>query len=164
MIQIKSGNIFDSEAQVLVCPVNCVGVMGAGLAKQFAERIPGLFEDYKRACYHSVIAIPGDMYVFDFYDSHIQPVMCVATKSHWRVESTRQGVERCLQNMSHWIFKMTNIDGIFRLNKFTRNEKITSLAMPKIGCGLGGLSWEVVKPLAYKYLEPFEKFTIEIYE
>lgn len=149
MIVFKSGNLFDSECQTLVNTVNCIGVMGAGIAKQYKQKYPEMFGEYKLACNNKELNIGGDIWVWDYIDLYKpKKILCFATKEHWMYPSKIEWIERGLQN-------------------FVKNYKkwnITSIAWPKLGCTNGKLNWEnEVKPLMFKYLQPLD-IICEIYE
>ena len=159
-IEYVKGNIFEQGAFMLVNPVNCVGVMGAGLAKQFKERFPHMFEDYERGCYYGLYGA-GELGFFYEKDNGI----CnFPTKGHWRENSTLEYIEKGLQAMIHY-FEYANNDGFKYWQKLSRG-KCTSIAFPKLGCGYGNLDWEKdVKPLFEKYLprlKQFEKIIVVI--
>lgn len=127
MITIKHGSIFDSTADVFVCPVNCVGVMGKGLALEFKRRFPKEAEYYAYACKHGILIAGGEYTV--------GRIMYVATKEHWKDPSQIKWVNSCLINI--------------------RDEAKTykkSIAIPQLGCGCGGLDWSDVWPLYEKHL------------
>lgn len=126
MITTKHGSIFDSTAQVLVCPVNCVGVMGKGLALEFKRRWPEIYERYRDDCDRGG-AKGGD--VWD-YDSKV----LIATKQHWRNRSKAEWINRGLATLAYICCY--------------RN----SIALPQLGCGCGGLDWADVWPLYEKHL------------
>lgn len=132
MITTKHGSIFDSTAQVLVCPVNCVGVMGKGLALEFRRRWPRMFIDYRSDCLDMRYK-PG--YVYE-YDAPLQSktILCAATKDHWRDPSNARWVEDCLKEISFMY------------------SHHASIAIPQLGCGCGGLDWSEVWPLYEKHL------------
>lgn len=156
MIVFKTGNIFDSECQTLVNTVNCIGVMGAGLAKQFKQKFPEMFNEYKLACKRGLLKSGGDMWVWDNIDifKH-KKILCFATKEHWMYSSKLEWIEQGLQLFTH---KWDN-------DKYTYEKLgITSIAWPKLGCTNGKLNWEEqVKPLMFKYLQPLD-IICEIYE
>lgn len=135
----QKGDIFTSGCQTIVCPVNTVGVMGAGLALQFKRRIPGLFAAYKEACTFKLLTTQK-VWVYQVPDSDLQ-VLCLASKEHWRKPSKLSYVEDSLRDLVE------------------RHEElgITSLAIPPIGCGLGQLDYvKCVRPLLEELLEPLE--------
>lgn len=149
MIIWKTGDIFDSECQTLVNTVNCIGVMGKGLALQFKQRYPEMFDEYRLACKINQIHIGGDIMVWDYIDMYNpRKILCFATKEKWWNPSKLVWIERGLQ-------------------MFVNTYKafgITSIAWPKLGCTNGKLNWEnEVKPLMIKYLEPLP-IKCEIYE
>lgn len=144
MIRIVNGDIFDSKMQTLVNPVNMVGVMGAGLAKQFHDRYPGLFVCYDQACGNGRLRQRG-LYLWKPEDFGVNWVLCFPTKNHWTEQSDLRLIERGLE--------------VFRQGY--QKSGITSIAFPALGCGLGGLKWEVVEPLMMEHLDlPIE---VEIY-
>ncbi len=128
LIDIKA-DIFKSRMQTLVCPVNCKGVMGAGLAKQFAIRYPGLRDAYEEACNNGDIK-PGEPEVFDFNG---RLVVCFPTKDHWATNSPLQFIH----------------EGLDFLVKHKQDLGIISIAFPMLGCGLGKLPKNEVFPVIY---------------
>lgn len=134
-------NIFDSSAKVLVNPVNCVGVMGAGLAKQFRDKYPDMFKDYVLRCRRGFQ--PGQLHCWRTPSGQI--IANFPTKYHWRDPSRVQYIE----------------DGLEALNSLVLNNRLGSIAMPKIGCGLGGLSWSTVKPIIRRYLGCDGRISVE---
>lgn len=132
MIQYIKGDIFDSPAQTIVNPVNCKGVMGAGLAKQFKERYPYMYYTYRKACDANLLK-PGKLMLHRAEDHWI---LNFPTKDDWRNTSEIRYIESGLQ-------------------KFVQTYQahgITSVAFPPLGCGLGGLDFSLVKLLFEKYL------------
>lgn len=131
MIRHVTGNILDDDAEALVNPVNCVGVMGAGLAKQFKERFPDNFRKYLEACETGAVKL-GSVYVTE-EDGPLSRIYIVnfPTKRHWK-------------DRSHlaWI-----ACGLMDLRRTCGDLGIRSLAIPQVGCGLGGLDWADVLPL-----------------
>jgi len=137
-IVYTQGDILESDADMLVNPVNCVGVMGAGLAKQFAKRYPTLVQPYKTACEFGGVAIGAERNrLFDFYVEG-KCIVCFPTKQHWHDNSTLLIIEKSLITLRGWLLD--------------EHEWQTSVALPPIGCGLGGLDWKNVKPLVEKHL------------
>lgn len=143
MIRFVSGDLLESQAQTLVNPVNCRGVMGKGLAKVFKERRPAMFREYREACKRGEVR-PGRPLLHRDGD---RQVLCVPTKDDFDRPSTLEIVEA----------------GLRAIRDRFAEWGITSLALPALGCGLGGLAWADVKPLIESVLEelPIE---IEVYE
>jgi len=127
MIHYISGNIFDSTADALVNPVNTVGVMGKGLALQFKNKYPENFEVYLKACKGGAFRI-GDLLAVKEKD---KVIINFPTKEHWKEPSKYEYL----------------IAGFNSLPKIIEGYNIRSIAVPKLGCGNGGLDWNVVKPL-----------------
>jgi O-acetyl-ADP-ribose deacetylase (regulator of RNase III) len=144
MIAICKGSIFGSKAQCLVVPVNCVGVAGKGLALEFKKRFPSWFSDYAYACKNQLIC-PGDAYYYK-HDGIV--FYSVATKDGWKNPSRLEWVSSGLAELASDICK----------------SKYPSVAIPALGCGLGGLAWADVEPLitAAAMLMPPET-VVEVY-
>ncbi len=142
-MKIKIGNIFDSKSTTLVNTVNCVGVMGKGIALDFKKKYPFMFKDYLQLCEQREVK-PGRPYYYS--DSSGISIINFPTKDHWRSPS-----------------KLSYI--IAGLDWFRENYKrleITSIAFPPLGCGNGGLRWDVVGPIMYEKLSDLP-IDIEIY-
>lgn len=129
-VRVVTGDLFADDAQCLVNAVNTVGVMGAGVAKQFAKRWPGMLDDYRRACRTGLCAI-GHVYFWRNWGG-LTPgpdwIANLPTKDHWRDPSQYSYVSHGLTSL---------VAGVSR-------REITSVAMPALGCGLGGLDFEQV--------------------
>jgi O-acetyl-ADP-ribose deacetylase (regulator of RNase III) len=134
-------DIFASTAQTLVCPVNTVGAMGAGLALAFKIRFPGLLEAYQRACAKDLFRKDG-IWVYEVKEmnSMTQKILCIPTKRHWRHPSKIEWVDQGLECIAE---KWKELD-------------IADLAIPAVGCGNGRLPWVPVRALIYKWLDPLE--------
>jgi len=144
MIEYIQGNIFTSNAKVLVNTVNTVGVMGKGVALEFKKYYPNMFDEYKKLCDEKKFDI-GDLHL---YKTSNKWILNFPTKKHWRNPSKIEYIEQGLQRLVQDAAKM----------------QITDIAMPKLGCGNGGLDWELqVKPLVEKYLKKFP-MNVAIYE
>mgnify|MGYP001239266549 CR=1 FL=1 len=148
MIEITRGNILNSETEALVNTVNCVGYMGKGIALQFKKAYPENYEAYRKACDAEQIR-PGNMHVFEtgsvFYPKYI---INFPTKRHWRGKSKLEDIQ----------------SGLNALVKEVREREIKSIAVPPLGCGLGGLEWRVVRPMIEKAFEPLGGVQIKLYE
>jgi len=145
-ISLKRGNLFNSKAQTLCNAVNTVGVMGAGIAKEFKSRYPEMFADYKQRCEEKRVLV-GEPYCWKPADGVAHWVLIFPTKQHWRNPSQIEWLESGLQH----------------LNESYEKWGISSLAMPALGCSLGGLDWKQVRPIMEKYLSEME-VPVEIYE
>jgi len=133
MITHQKGNIFASTAQTLVNPVNLVGVMGKGLALEFKEKYPPMFDQYKRLCDQKKFKIG----MLHLWKGHPKWVLNFPTKLDWRDLSGPEIVEA----------------GLFKFVNTFKEKGINSAAFPRLGCGEGGLDWEdVVKPMMEEYL------------
>lgn len=130
MIIINKGDIFDQNTQAIVNPVNCVGVMGKGLAKQFKEKYPENFHAYKTMCDKGKVQI-GQMFVLhNAVLRYKDPIIInFPTKDHWRNDSKMEYIDSGLESLRLMVGLMN----------------ITSIAIPALGCGLGGLDWNEVK-------------------
>ncbi len=131
MIRYEQGNLFDVPADIRINTVNCVGVMGAGVALAFKNRYPDMFKEYAKACKDGLVQ-PGEPHVWeknDFYDT--VTVVNLPTKKHWRQPSTYEYIEK----------------GLTWLHNFVARRGKARVIIPALGCGHGGLDWERVKPM-----------------
>lgn len=140
VIYYKKGDLFKSGAQVLVNPVNTVGVMGKGLALSFKNRFPHMFSVYKKACDNRSFSVGKLMLIKDGG----QQILLFPTKKDWRDPSKLEYIEK----------------GLEKFVQTYRIKNITSVAFPPLGCGCGGLNWNNVKPIMEKYLN---NITIDVY-
>lgn len=143
MISYTTGDILSSPAQVITNAVNCVGVMGKGLALQFKSKYPSMFQDYSVRCKNNKV-LPGRPYLYE--DDQVQ-ILNFPTKRDWRETSLLSDIE----------------EGLIYLSQNFREMGIYSLALPALGCGLGGLKWNEVKPLIEKYLSALPDLEVFIY-
>ena len=133
MIEYVEGNIFDSPAQVIVNTVNTVGVMGKGIALEFKNRYPQMFEKYKTACEKHALTI-GKLMLVSAPDHML---LLFPTKENWRYPSKLSYIEQ----------------GLKRFCDNYAQRGITSIAFPKLGCGNGELDWNEVRHLMERYLK-----------
>lgn len=136
-IDYRTGDLLAADAEALVNTVNCVGVMGKGIALQFKKAFPDNFKDYSIACERKEVR-PGQMFVFDTgrLDGKPKYIINFPTKRHWRARSRLSDVE----------------SGLTALADQIRRREICSVAMPALGCGHGGLEWEKVRSLIEREL------------
>jgi len=143
MVKVLIGDLFESQAQTLVNTVNCVGVMGKGVALEFKKRFPANFEDYARRCERKEVRL-GEPYLFR--DPSGRLIVNFPTKDHWRsparVKDIERGLDYFARHFAQWGVK--------------------SVAMPPLGCGNGGLEWSEVGPLIYQKLHHLP-IDIEVY-
>lgn len=144
MIKYLKGDIFSSKLQTITCPVNTVGVMGKGLALEFKKTFPGLMSDYATACTMEWLRI-GRPWIWKVND--VRNVLCFPTKAHWKKPSTYEYIEQ----------------GLLGMVQLHAQGELHAVAIPPLGCGLGGLDWEKVKPLIEKYLGDLG-IEVEVYE
>lgn len=138
-MQITRGNIFDANVEAIVNPVNCVGVMGRGLAQQFKTRHPENYTAYTQACDACEVQ-SGKMFIHA-HSSLFSPKFIInfPTKQHWRNDSRIEDIDAGLHDLARTI----------------KRHEIQSIAIPSLGCGLGGLSWDnQVRPLIEQVLAP----------
>lgn len=128
-VELTRGNILEADAEALVNTVNCVGVMGKGIALQFKNAYPENFLIYEKACRHSELA-PGKMLTVETGKLYPKYIINFPTKRHWKGKSQLEDVEL----------------GLTALVNEVRRLGIKSLAVPPLGCGNGGLQWHVVAP------------------
>lgn len=141
---ITNKSLFDVGAKGLVNPVNCVGVMGAGLALEFKKKFPKNYKDYVCFCKHGEYK-PG--IVFFTTENNII-LYNVATKNHWKDRSQLEWVEKGIRNLVECLLV----------------DKIESVAIPALGCGLGGLNWtKQVLPIFFRELQRLQYSDIIIY-
>src|SRR5439155_9797600 len=130
MLELTRGNILEADAEALVNTVNCIGVMGKGIALQFRNAFPDNFQAYERACrLHEVR--PGRMFVFETGRLYPKYIINFPTKRHWKGKARLSDIE----------------SGLVDLIKEVKRLRINSIAVPPLGCGNGGLEWTEVAPL-----------------
>lgn len=143
MITVQIGNLLESKAQTLVNTVNCVGVMGKGIALEFKKKFPDMFTDYVKRCERNEVKL-GEPYLFKtiFYPW----ILNFPTKDHWkavsRIEDIIKGLKYLIDHYKEW--------------------GITSIAVPPLGCGNGQLEWRIVGPTLYRYLSKLD-IPVELY-
>ncbi len=130
---VKIGNMFESKCATIVNAVNCVGVMGKGIALEFKRRYPEMYDEYVEKCKAGEVKV-GKPYVYNNADG--MKILNFPTKDHWRSPSRLSYV----------------IDGLNWFIKHYEEYEIKSIAFPALGCGNGGLSWEAVGSVMYNKL------------
>jgi O-acetyl-ADP-ribose deacetylase (regulator of RNase III) len=143
MVDVRVGDLFASQAQTLVNTVNCVGVMGKGVALEFKKRFPEMYADYVERCRRGKVKL-GEPYIYP--DLVGQWVLNFPTKDHWRSVSKLDDIVR----------------GLEYLTAHYKEWGIQSLAVPPLGCGNGQLEWRVVGPTLVKHLAQLD-IPVELY-
>ena len=149
MITETKENLLEAKTEALVNAVNCVGVMGKGIALQFRQEFSeDYFKDYKRVCQSGELAI-GKVHVYELKNAENNPRFIVnfPTKNHWRGQSRIEDIESGLQSL---------VEAVERV-------RIKSMAMPALGCGLGGLDYTEVKFLTEKIFDSFPQTRVFLY-
>ncbi len=148
MIEFVHGNILRADAEAIVNTVNCVGVMGRGIALQFKNAWPENFHAYANACKAEIVQ-PGKMFVFPTNQlTNPRYIINFPTKRHWRGASRMEDIE----------------SGLHALVDTIREYDIKSIAIPALGSGLGGLDWQQVRTRIVAAMQGLPDVTIYIYE
>jgi len=125
MIELERGSVLEADVEAVVNTVNTEGIMGKGIALQFRKAYPDNYEAYRKACNSGEVK-PGHMFVFDRRTlTNPRYIINFPTKRHWRSQSRMQDIEAGLVAL---------VDEVHRLG-------VKSVAVPPLGCGLGGLHW-----------------------
>ena len=148
MIEFQQGDLLKADAEALVNTVNCVGVMGRGIALQFKKVFPENFADYQAACQRGEVR-PGKMLVvkLDRFDNP-RYIINFPTKRHWRGKSRIEDIEV----------------GLDALATVVQDLGIQSVAVPPLGCGLGGLDWRQIRRLIEEAFDGLADVQVVVYE
>lgn len=148
MIEFQTGNILEADAEALVNTVNTVGVMGKGIAYQFKKAWPAMEKEYASACKRGEVQV-GQMYVWEA-GGIMNPrfIINFPTKKHWRNPSQLSYIQLGLKDLVRVIRKLG----------------IRSVAVPPLGCGNGGLDWNLVKPEIEKAFQEIPEVRVLLYE
>jgi O-acetyl-ADP-ribose deacetylase (regulator of RNase III) len=147
MIEPNQGDILSAEADALVNSVNCVGIMGRGIALQFRKAFPENFKAYQAACERKEVH-PGKMLVYETGLLRPRFIINFPTKRHWKGKSHIEDIDA----------------GLVALVNEIRNRKIRSVAIPPLGCGLGGLDWKLVRRKIIRAFEDLPKVRVLLFE
>lgn len=147
MIEWKKGNLLEADVEALVNTVNTVGVMGKGLALQFRQAFPENYKIYQKACKQNKVQM-GRMFVVPT-DNLVNPryIINFPTKKHWKGNSHIEDIK----------------DGLDDLVKVVDELKIKSIAVPPLGCGYGGLSWDAVMPLIQQAFSSLDQVRVFVF-
>ncbi|XOY31323.1 macro domain-containing protein [Proteus cibi] len=147
MIELTRGNLLHANTEAIVNAVNCVGVMGRGIALQFKKAWPDNFNAYALACKNKALT-PGVMFIYEIPKAtNPRFIVNFPTKRHWRNASCIEDIEAGL---------ITLVDEI-------KQRKIKSIAIPPLGAGLGGLEWPLVYEKIKSAMEPLTDVHVLIY-
>lgn len=148
MIEPSQGDLFDAPAEALVNTVNCVGFMGRGVAAQFKRAFPENFAAYAAACKRGEVK-PGRMLIVAT-GKLVGPryVVNFPTKRHWRGKSRIEDIEL----------------GLAALVEEVERLRLRSIAIPPLGCGLGGLDWQDVRPRIVRAFAALSDVRVLLYE
>lgn len=144
----STGNLLDADAEALVNTVNTVGVMGKGIALQFKKAFPENFRAYEAACRRDEVRL-GEIFVYSTGKLTENPrfILNFPTKEHWRSKARLIDIERGLKDLVNQIQRL----------------QVISIAIPPLGCGLGGLQWSQVEPLIRTAFAPLKGVEVAIY-
>ena len=147
-MEFTTGDILRADVEAVVNTVNCVGFMGRGIAAQFKRSFPANFQAYASACKSGEV-VPGSMFVFATgWLTNPRFVINFPTKRHWRGKSRMKDIEA----------------GLEALVAEVRKRKIESIAIPPLGCGLGGLDWRDVRPRIERAFAGLAGVRVVVYE
>lgn len=148
MIEYTRGNLLEADVEALVNTVNTVGVMGKGIALMFKEAFPKNFAAYEAAC-KSQQVMTGRMFVTE-QDALLGPrwIINFPTKQHWRARTRMEWIESGLED----------------LKRVIREQGIRSIALPPLGCGNGGLDWDMVRPRIEAALAELDDVQVLVFE
>jgi len=148
MIDYRTGNLLESEAEAVINTVNTVGVMGKGIALMFKDRYPENFKAYAAACKDDQVRL-GKMFVTPGVElGGPRWIINFPTKKHWRYPTKPEWVR----------------DGLQALKRFIIEKDVKSVALPPLGCGNGGLDWSLVRPMIEEALAELDEVDIIVYE
>ena len=148
MIEYKRGDILSEDVEAIVNTVNCVGVMGRGLALQYKNKFPENFKVYAKACKQEEV-IPGKMFITQTEQlTNPKYIINFPTKRHWKGKSKIEDID----------------DGLTDLINAIKKYNIKSIAIPPLGSGLGGLDWDMVKNKIENKLDNISDVNIVVYQ
>jgi len=147
LLLIREGNIFTTQCQTIVNTVNCIGIMGAGIAYEFRIRHPEMFAKYKKICDQKLMTI-GKLWIYDINDKQVtyNKVLNFPTKQDWKFPSKIEYLEK----------------GLKKFQDTYKSKNITSIAFPLLGTDKGGINKEESFEIMKKYLKHLD-IDIEIW-
>lgn len=146
--RFAKGDLLKADAEAVVNTVNCVGVMGRGIALQFKNAFPENFKAYAAACKREEVR-PGRMFVFETGTiTNPKYIINFPTKRHWKGKSRMEDIE----------------SGLTALVREIRDRRIDSVAIPPLGSGLGGLDWLEVRQRIDTAMSGFDGVEVIVFE
>lgn len=147
IVRPPGNDLLDSGADILVNAVNTQGIMGAGLAKQFKQRYPSMYAEYRKRCQLGLVRVGAiDAHVIEDESPGRVIIANFPTKQHWRDPSKLQWIE----------------SGLVALRQITVESGARSIAVPPLGCGLGGLQWDEVSSRIIQSMTPAAEKGIDV--
>ena len=146
-MEFVQGDLLEAEAEALVNAVNTVGTMGKGIARAFKTAFPDNYRAYARACRAGEVEV-GRVFAFERRGAGPRWIVNFPTKQHWRNASRIEWID----------------DGLRDLRAFIEARTVRSIAVPALGCGLGGLDWSVVRPRIEAALGDLDGTRVLVYE
>jgi len=146
MIRFIKGDMFADHYDIRINTVNCVGIMSKGIALEFKKRYPDMFKEYQQKCKDGQI-IPGKLYIWKS-ENGITTIINFPTKRHWRENSHYEDINSGLLNLRSYLWLQKNV----------------SVAIPALGCGLGGLDWAKVSVQIKEKLSDIPNVQITVFE
>ncbi|MCG5278762.1 macro domain-containing protein [Providencia rettgeri] len=143
MIIYENGNLLQSQAMALVNAVNCQGVMGKGIAYQFKEAFPKNYAIYRDTCKKGELRIGSILIVKE----NRKLIVNFPTKDNWKKKSQYDFIEK----------------GLHKLKEEIISRDITSIAIPPLGCGNGGLEWKIVESMIINTLSDLDSVDIILF-
>jgi O-acetyl-ADP-ribose deacetylase (regulator of RNase III) len=148
MVDFRTGDILRTDVEALVNTVNCVGIMGRGVALQFKKAFPANFKAYESACKRHEVQ-PGQMFVYETgFVGNPKFIINFPTKRHWRGKSRIEDIE----------------SGLRALTEVIKERHIQSVAMPPLGSGLGGLHWPDVRRRIEEFARELPEVSFTVFE
>jgi O-acetyl-ADP-ribose deacetylase (regulator of RNase III) len=148
MIELTQGDILRADAEALVNTVNCVGVMGRGIALQFRKAFPENYKAYKAVCERGELR-PGKLFIYEQAQlTNPRYIINFPTKDHWKGKSRLEYIDT----------------GLEALVQEVRRLGIRSIAIPPLGCGQGGLKWSDVRPRIEHAFSTLTNVQVFLYE
>ena len=146
MLKFTAGNMFDIDADILINTINCVGVMGCGVALAFKKRYPYMFKRYRYLCRSNQMH-PGILWNYKTHDNKL--IVNFPTKDHWREPSKYLYIKHGLKELRSLLKEANNN---------------TLVALPALGCGHGGLDWDIVKEMIQEHLENLSNVIVYVFQ